>query len=389
MSDNKLAALAVVAVIMVILAIVQSRIPSGPVESETPGYLIPGLNVDRIGSIVIGKGDNIVTLKRTAGHFVVANKDNYPAKVSEINNLLTKCQEIRWLQMITDNPKNHEDLEVSEQNARSIVRFLTPEPNSTVLAGIVAGKTKDSLTGGTGAYVRLLSSDKKSSDKVYLAHSIPWFSSQVLDYIDKGLISCKFEDIESVTVSSSEGQYTLKAKQDSKEIMLENIPEGKKLKVSDAKSIFTALADMRIEDVMKKTSGLLFGRKFICRLKNSTVYTIDIAQKNGKTYIICDAEFTDNVERPTKDETEEQLKEKEAQLIAWEKATEFADKHKGWTYLITDLKAKNLSKSLSDLLEDDDNPKDTEIPAEPNSTGIDELLESLNLEEPDAVKTEQ
>jgi len=171
--------------------------------------------------------------------------------------------------------------------------------------------------------------------------------------------------------------------------MLENIPEGKKLKVSDAKSIFTALADMRIEDVMKKTSGLLFGRKFICRLKNSTVYTIDIAQKNGKTYIICDAEFTDNVERPTKDETEEQLKEKEAQLIAWEKATEFADKHKGWTYLITDLKAKNLSKSLSDLLEDDDNPKDTEIPAEPNSTGIDELLESLNLEEPDAVKTEQ
>jgi len=386
MSDRKLVILFIVAVVMVILAVIQSQISTGPAQPETPGYLITGLNTDRIGSIAIGKGDDIITLKRVGARFVVTNKDNYPAKVSEINNLLTKCQEIRWTQFITDNPANHEDLDVAEGNARGIVRFFTPEPNSTILAGVVMGKTREM---GEGTYVRLLSSDKKSSDKVYLAQNVPFFSSDVMDYIEQKLISCKFEDIESVTVASSSGEYTLKADPNSKEMMLENIPVGKKLKANESKNVFTALANFRFDDVRKTTSGLLFNRKYVCRLKNTTVYTIDIARKNDETYIICDADFTDTVERPTKDETDEQLKEKEAKLLAWETAKDFSVKHKGWIYKIPQWNAKNMTKELSDLLEDDDSAKETEIPEEPNSVGIDELIDSLNIKDANSVKPEQ
>ncbi len=392
MSDRKLAILAVVAVVMVILAVTQSRISSGPPESEMPGYLMPAINSARVGSIIVGKGDDMVTIKQIEGHFVVANKDNYPARVSEINNLFTRCQEVRWSQFITDNPASHKDLGVAEENARSIVKFLTPEPNSTILAGIVVGKTKEA---GEGTYVRLLSSDKATSDKVYLAQDVPSFSSRVMNYIEQKLISCKFEDIESVIVASSSGEYTLIAQQDGEDIVLENTPEGKKLKVSDAKSVFAALTDLRFDDVMKKTSGLLFGRKFVCRLKNSTVYTIDIAQKENQTYIICQAEFTNTIERPTKDETDEQLKEKEAELLAWEKASEFSEKHQGWIYKIAESKAKNLTKELSDLLEDDVSPGETEKAAEPNSVEVDELIDSLDLpnipdiEDANAVEAEQ
>ena len=87
------------------------------------------------------------------------------------------------------------------------------------------GRTREQ---GEGAYVRLLTSDKALSDKVYLAQDVPRLSSQVMNYIEQKVISCKFEDIELVTVSSSDGEYTLKAKPEGEEIMLENIPEGKK-----------------------------------------------------------------------------------------------------------------------------------------------------------------
>lgn len=392
MSDKKLAILAVVAAVMVIVAVVQSRISSGPAESETPGYLIPGLNVARIGSIVIGKGDDVVTLNRLAGRFVVANKDNYPAKVSEINNLLTKCQEIRWSQIITGNPANHEDLGVAEQNANTVVKFLTPEPNSTILAGVVVGKTREA---GEGTYVRLLSGDKASSDKVYLVQDMPRISSSVMGYIEQGLISCEFEDIESVTVSSLDGEFTLKAKQDGEDIVLENTPEGKKLKAKEAKSVFTALTDLRFEDVGEKTTGRLFDRRFVCRLKDSTVYTLEIAQKDGKTYAVCSADFTDEIpQKERRVESEEELKDKEAKLLAWDKAKEFTVKHRGWIYEIADWKAKNLTKKLSDLLEDD-SLEETLKAVDPNSAEIGgpadlpDISETLNIEDANTVKAEQ
>ena len=267
MSDKKLAILAITAVVTVLLAVILSHISAGPTGPETPGYLMPGLNTAHIGSIVVGKDDNIVTLKRIEGRFVVANKENYPAKISEINNLLSTCQEIRWSQFITDDPANHEDLGVTEEKARNIVKFLTPEPNSTILAGVVVGKTKENEA---GTYVRLLSSDKALSDKVYLTESEPWFSNEVMNYIEQNLTSIKSEDIESVTVSSPSGEYTLKMTEDGKDIVLENTPQGKKLKTGYYQNVFAALTSLGFEDIRKKTSGLLFDRKFVCRLKNST-----------------------------------------------------------------------------------------------------------------------
>lgn len=372
MSDKKLVILAVVAVVMVLLAVIIPHISAGPAEPETPGYLMPGLNTARIGSIVItGKDGNIITLKRIAGRFVVTNKDNYPAKVSEINGLLSKCQELRWSQFITDDPANHEDLGVTEENARHVVKFYTPEPNSTILAGVVVGKAKENED---GAYVRLLSSDNASSHKVYLVEKAPWFANQPLNYIEQTLTSIKREDIESVTVSTSGGEYTLKAKDDNKGIVLENTPQGKKLKTSESHGVFTALMNLRFEDVCKETTGLLFNKKYVCRLKNSAVYTLETAQKDGKTYAICQADFTERIEKPKEDESEEQLKEKEAKLFAWNNAKEFFQKHQGWIYQIADWKAKNLTKELSDLLEDE--PK----PQEPNA---------VKAEEPNAVNAEQ
>jgi hypothetical protein len=271
--------------------------------------------------------------------------------------------------LFTDEAVYHEDLEVTEEKARSVVKFMTREPNSTVLAGVIVGKSRES---GGGAYVRLISNDKALSNKVYVTSNVPWIRDGAMDYIEQELTSVNRDDINSVTVNSPSGEYTLKAKKDSKDIVLENIPAGKKAKSSECDSVFTALTNLRFDDVRQQSSGLVFDRRHVCKLNDSTVYTLEIAKKDDKTYVSCMAEYTGEVPKKdmTKVEPEEVLKEKESKLLAFEKAQKFAAKHKGWKYEIPDWKAKFLTKELSELLEDEEKPEEIKPPAEPNSVEV-------------------
>jgi hypothetical protein len=370
MSNKNLTILGVVTVLMVIWAAVQSRVSSRPrTEPGAPSYLIQGLDPTSIGSIVLGTGTDAVTLKRRGADFVITSKDNYPAVTGTISELITSCLDIKTAELYTDEAAYHEDLEVTEEKARSVVKFMTSEPNSAVLAGVVVGKSRES---GQGAYVRLVSNDKSLSDKVYVTSNVPWIKDGAMDYIEQELISVNREDINSVTVTSSAGEYTLRTKEDSKDIVLENIPTGKKVKSSECDSVFTALTNLRFDNVGKQSSGLVFDRRYVCKLNDSTVYTLEIAKKDDKTYVSCMAEYTGEV--PTKDmtkvEPEEVLKEKEAKLLAFEKAQKFAAKHKGWKYEIPDWKAKVLTKQLSELVEDEEKPEEVKPPAEPNSVEV-------------------
>ena len=382
MSDKKLTVLGIVAVFMVIWAVVQSRVSNRPkVETDGPAYLIWGLDPADIDSIVVGTGEDAVTLKRQQGRFVVVNKDNYPAKASEINNLITKSLEIQTSQFVTDNAANHEDLGLTEEKANTLVKFF--KPDSSLLTGVIAGKAKEL---GQGTYVRLA-----SSDKVYVAPSMPWLGGTAMSYIEQELVSVKREDIVSVTVRSVGGEYTLKTTDDGKSVVLENIPAGKKYKSNDGDSVFSALTSLRCDDVTKSSGDLTFDKdkQFICRLKDSTVYTLKIAQKDDKTYTTCEAEFTDKtpVMIGTKAEPEEELKKKEAKLLAQENAIKFTKKHKGWVYEIAEWKAKNLIKELSDLIEDEEKPKEEVEVEDSNTIKPDETIVPT-IEEPNAVKAE-
>jgi len=367
MSYRKLTILGIVAVLMVIWAVVQSHFSNRPIlTSGEPTYLVQGLNPAEIDSIVTGTGDDEVTLKRQGSGFVVVDKDNYPAKTSEINSLITKCLDIQTSEFVTGNPANHEELEVTEEKARSVIKFMKADPNSSLLTGIIVGKTKEL---GQGSYVRLLSSNPDLSNRVYVASNVPMFGSGAMSFIEQQLISVKREDIESVTVSSPDGEYVLKLKEDGHDVLLENIPAGKKLKSAEGKSVFTALANLSFDDVKRNFGELSFDKQYVCRLKDSIEYTVKIATEDGKIYITCSAEFTG--QRPAtirKDESEEELKAKEAQLLADDKAKEFTAGHKRWIYEIPDYKANNLTKELSDLTEDELKPQVKEQASDPNVT---------------------
>jgi len=365
MSSKRLIVLAIFAGVMVIWAVFQSNISNKPkTRAGSPVYLVQGLDPADIGSIVLKEAENNVTLKRQGGRFIVADKDNYPAVTAKVNELITRCLDIKTGELYTADKANHEALGVTEEDAEIIVKFLRPD--SSLLTGVVMGKSKEQ---GQGSYVRLL-----SNDSVYVTLERPWFSSRATNYIEQELTSINRDDIESVTVNGPDEVYTLKAGDNSDDIILENLPEGKKLKNSDAKNVLFVLASLRFDDVKNESAAddkFSFDRQFTCRLKDSTVYTIKIAERNDKTYIACSAEFTEEIlvtEKEVKDSNDAELKEKEARFLARDKANEFSAKHKGWIYEIPEYKAENLTKPLSELLEDEPKPEETAQTTDPNST---------------------
>ena len=140
---------------------------------------------------------------------------------------------------------------------------------------------------------------------------------------------------------------------------------------------------------------MAFEKQYMCRLKDSTVYALRIAQKEDKTYVSCVAEFTDktpvekaSVNQGGEVESEEELKKKEAKLLARDNATKFTAKHQGLVYEIADWKAKNLTKELADLIEDEEKTEENTA-ADPNTMIPDAIalpkVEDANMVTPEAV----
>ena len=352
MSSRKLMILGIITACMITWVVVQpyftKRYNSEP---NTPVYLFQGFDPSDIDTIILGTGEDAVTLKREDTNFVVMNKDGYPAITNEINALITSCLDIRTTELYTENPANHKDLGVTEEEAKHIVKFLRPD--SELLTGVIVGKDNGK---GRRNFVRLI-----PGDRVYVALERPLIKDQAMNYVEKEIISVSREDVESVTVQSPAESYTLHAKKEGQGIVLENQPAGKKLKEGEGENVFMALTYLQFEDVRKispQDGELSFEREFICRKKDSTIYTLKITRKDAKTYLVCDGEFTDNtpVTKENSIESEEELKKKESKLLAIESAKEFTARHNGWIYEISEDNAGKLVKELSELLEDEEIP---------------------------------
>ncbi len=347
MSNQKLGILAVVAAVMVLLAVISVRTPTAKwAKLSGPAYLIQGLDPGSIDSIVVGHGKDEVQIRRRSNQFVVTDI-NYPADAKQINDLITKTLDIKTGDLYTTDAKNHEELEVTEEKARGLVKFF--KADGSLLAGVVVGKGRES---GQGTYVR-----QASSDDVYVADESPYFGTRALDYVNQEIASIKSEDVNTVTVATPEGSYTLHAAKSGDGVIFEGLPDEKMLKESEAKSVFTALQGLRFEDVNKpgQVEGLTFDHRYVVRMDNSTEYTLELAKKGTKTYLKTQAVYTDHAKvtiNPEKVDSPEELKKKEAILLAQEGAQRFTLRHKAWVYQIPDWKAKYLTKPQSELLED-------------------------------------
>lgn len=361
MSDKKLSVLAVLAVIAAGWAVLQNRISqSANTVDFSSAPLIAGLDIESVSTVevIANQGTETITLERGNGMFVVADKDDYPADISKVNMLINNCLDIRTNEKITDSAQNHADLKVTRETAQSLIRFVDNDGKEIV--GLAISPTVEQ----GAAFARLL-----SEDEVYSIQSPPWINTRPVGYIDTELLTVDREQIQRVAVTTEEGVYIMALDENGQQVILENMPEGKQFKGTDYKSVFGALSSLSFDDVSSVTEveDLSFNNTYICRLKDKTVYKLMAAEKEEKTYVQISADYLDKapVEKENRVESEEELKAKETKLQAIDTVNNFNKQHSGWVYQIPSYKAQDLTKPLSEIIED---IPEEESPADPNTT---------------------
>ena len=348
MTNKKLLILGIIAAVMVVAVIIQSTLQDTKItDSGSIRYLLQGLDTSRIASIEIAAADNKATLVKKNSDFTVKELSGYPAKISQVNDLITKCLDIKVGEVYTSNPLNFQDLGVSEDNARYIVKFSNA--GGEIITGVVISEASEGRS-----YVRRI-----DSDNVYVAEQSVWLNAAPTNYVEQQISNVGKASIVDVKVSSSGEEYTIK--QTGGKAQLQNIPEGKVAKQSECDRVLNAFASLRFDDVKSanELKELAFTDTYVVRLDNSTVYTAKIAEKDGKTYVSLKADFTDQtpVTLSRDGESDEELKKKEAKLLANEAAEKYTRTHSGWVYTLASHTAENLTKPLSDLLEDAPEPE--------------------------------
>ena len=356
MSHKKLVLLGVIAVLMVAAAIMQHQMSRNVHTADfSNSALIEGLDIESVNAIRITSenASQTVHLSRGNGSFVVSDKDDYPADVSKINNVINQCLDVRTVEKITSNPANHADLKVTEATARCLISFLDIEEKPIVT---FVFSEPDPETNSANA--RLL-----SSDDVYATQSAPWFKTKAIDYIDTELLSVQRDTISSVAVKTADSNYILSLPQGSDEIKLEKMPDGKQSKNTVYQTVFNALSSLRFEDVSGFSNApqdLSFDDTYICKLYDLTVYKLSLAKKDDKAYVKISAGFLDKtpVEKTMGQvESDEELRKKEDKLLAIDVVKEFNAAHRDWIYQIPSSKAADLTKPLSELIEDIPEPE--------------------------------
>lgn len=348
MSNKNLLLLLVAAVVLSAvtgLLYVGDDKPEREFESGTP--LVQGLPVEKVQSIEIKGGSDSVTLRRSGESFVLANKNNYPASTDKVNNLLTSIIDIRCERKVTDSSENYADLGVKEGGSgATMISFF--DSSGTKLLGLIKGKTDEN---SRGAYVR-----KMGKDNVFLTQEYLSLNSAPLDYVDKNLLSLSKDKMKWVKVDVKKDSYRL-VKNDDGDAELKNVPEGKQLKQSPANNAFTALTNMRFDDMhpagevdIEKWDG-----DYRCRLSSGITYRVRTAKKDDTYYARFSAKAQASDVEITGTESEEQLKKKQkaknrAQEAA-QTARTFNQKHGNWIYEIAEWRANKLRKPLSELVE--------------------------------------
>ena len=121
-SNKSLAVLlAVTAAMVVIVLALYSGNRAAKQEFQPGSLLIQGVAPEKIQTISIVHGKDTVTLKRQDKGFVLAERDDYPASVNRINELLLACLEIRCRSKVTDAKENYRELGVEEGAEDAVV----------------------------------------------------------------------------------------------------------------------------------------------------------------------------------------------------------------------------------------------------------------------------
>lgn len=232
----------------------QNALENAPQPGPTP--LFPNLikEVNGVASITVATTKDHLTIRRTThGHWVIVEKDGYPASLDKVKKAVVALAEVERLEPRTADPKLYKDIGVSSlKTAGSQAAEITlANDKGKALAALLIGITQSFSAGATPGvfYVR-----KPGAKRSWLARGrlenlkpelLLWITSEILNISHNRIKDVEIADpgVRPIVIRRRSPTAT--------RVEVSGLPAQAKPDLATAGQVPTALQYLSVEDVAK------------------------------------------------------------------------------------------------------------------------------------------
>jgi len=354
--------LKILALIIAALAVVYYLIGNNDGSSTEGNVFIPGLkeHLNDTTSLGVRSHDGAFTIARGDG-WVISERDNYPADVGALRELLIALADARVIEIKTSNPENYAVLGVddpADEDSSAIELSIRGEGFEH---GVILGKTAQR----SYRYARLVGSEQS-----VMIDKNPDVSAEVGGWLMQDLLDIASSRISAVTIAHADGERLeiVKGSPEAANFDVVNLPEGRELSYATvANGIAGALAGLKLEDVRRAVEGT--APSVVTRFETFDGLTISVASfgTEDEPWIAVDVEASpdaadddgaaepattaaDAAESTDTDTPEDDAVEEEAGRNVADEAADIAARTAGWQFRIASYKANLLKRRFDDIL---------------------------------------
>lgn len=373
-----------------------------PTAASEPALLYPQL-ADQINDVnlirIVKAGDTpVVELKHTEQGWVLANKDNYPASLDTLRELLSTLVDAKIVETKTSNPERYAALGVEDISAEDAQGMRIDLEGGSEPISLIVGNLNSSNQQQT--YVR-----KADQAQSLLISGSLAPADDVQRWARQPIVAIPAEQVQKVVIKHPDGEQltVYKSGRSDTNFKLFNLLEGRELSHDTvANPIGNALSNLRLEDVRTVeqlnpadaepviTEYYTFdGRKITLqgfqqddnyylhlqaafdadqfeqfRPKAEPATTDDSADESADDTesTANDEAATETAEADTAESDTDADKASDAEQLAQQMA-ELDAQLKPWVFAVSQYKYQSVSKRLEDLLKPEEKPAEDASPA--------------------------
>ena len=303
-----------------------SPVPAG--ERALPGL---AAKLGDLAWIGLSRGSTKIDFAAVNGSWAVVEKGNYPAAQGKMRQLLLGLADLTLVEPKTERPELFARLDLDDPaNGKATDVKLNDRIGQTVAELIVGKRRADRLGAGNDAvYIR-----KPGLDRVWLARGSLDVGGEIVDWLDRGILDIPAGRIASITLTGSDGAtLTLSRAQPAERFAVADAPPDTKFKPAALAEPSGALAALDLADVKPAADQ---------PMPDSGVATVSFTTFDGLT-IDLRLFSRDNSDWIAVTASGQDAAEAEAKAIN--------AKLGGWSYAVTQDRAKLLRTRLADLVE--------------------------------------
>ena len=359
MRRNSLFGLGLAAVAAVVLAIVLvGREASENQTLDGDERMFAGLlgRANDVSIIEVVGGGEKFSIERVGERWIVPEKSNYPAKFEVVKKVIMDVAELELTAKKTNDPERHGVLGLASPSAEmggALALQLFDQEGASLASLLVGDKDR---SGRDLRYVRY-----PNDNQAWLGSGGPEVAVDLLDWVDKNLISIRHDRVRKIFFSHEDGDAAELERLDRAlfKYSVKNLPSGMKMAspatVNASGGALSFLQFLDVRPLVEVSAGVEPVTRTRLQTWDGLIVTISLFEYDDLIWAHISAVFDQQLFIPLEKsvEVEDSSEDLDKVQSIQREAQEIDNRHNQWVYLIEDEKIEKLSRRSEDLIKAD------------------------------------